>query len=330
MNEAAQTPLRKLFPELSACAERWLDVGGGHEIRYELSGAEDGIPVVFLHGGPGSGCKGDHRRFFDPARYRICLFDQRGTGASRPFGRLENNDTWTIIQDIEAIREALGVERWVVFGGSWGATLALLYAETRPERVSALVLRGAFLARQRDLEWYIGIGLKRILPDVWEQFEDALPAGVAPMIDRAAGAVLDGDRETALKMALAWERLTGEAVGYSLPEPLSGFTSPDADSETLARLLTKTSIEMHYARHRYFLKDNQILDDLGKVPEVPVEIVHGRRDITCLPEAGWALHRGLPGSRMTLVHTAGHLANEPGNVDALVRATDRIADRLAG
>jgi len=322
--------MRSLYPEIAADAEHWLDVGAGHQIRYELSGSPDGIPVVFLHGGPGSGCKPEHRRYFDPARYRICLMDQRGTGQSRPFGRLEGNDTGSLLADVEAVRETLGIERWVVFGGSWGGTLALLYAETYPERVLGLVLRGIFLARSRDLEWYIGIGLKRIFPDVWEAFEAAIPPGVEPMIDRAANAVLDGETETARAMARAWERLTGEAVFYSLAEPLVGATPSDADAATLDRLVTKTAIEMHYARHRYFIRENQILDDIGRVPRVPTEIVHGRRDITCLPETGWAVHRALPGSTMSLVHAAGHLAGEPGNVDALVRATDRIAGAIGG
>lgn len=337
--------LRTLYPERPSRTESWLDVGEGHEIRYETSGNPNGIPVIFFHGGPASGCKPDHRRFFDPARFHVVLMDQRGCGLSRPYGRLEGNTTQSLLSDAEAIRETLGIKSWVIFGGSWGGTLALLYAQTYPERVMGLVLRGTFLARQRDLNWYVGDGLRRMFPEAWSLLQAAVPDLVrthaAPseedflhplphFIDRCAAALLQGETDAAFAVARAWERFTGEAVGLALPAPLDGFTPVDVDPETRDRLIARTRIELYYAHHRYFIRDNQILEDLAQVPRVPTFLIHGRRDVTCMPESSWQLKCGLPHAELDLRHTTGHLANEPGNTDALIRATDRMAELLAG
>lgn len=337
--------LKGLYPELEALSEDWIEVGDGHAIRYETSGNPNGIPVIFFHGGPASGCKPDHRRFFDPARYHVVLMDQRGCGRSRPYGLLEGNTTHNLLADAEAIREALGIRSWVIFGGSWGGTLALLYAQSFPERVMGLILRGTFLARQRDLSWYVGDGLRRMFPEAWSQLDAAVPNAIrthaAPseedflhalphFIDRGAQAVLHGDDDLAFSVSRAWERFTGEAVGLALPTPLDGFTPQDVDTETRQRLVARTRIELHYAHHRYFIRDNQILDEIARVPRVPTFLIHGRRDVTCMPETSWQLKQALPHAELELLHTTGHLANEPENTDALIRATDRMAALLVG
>ncbi|NNM00834.1 MAG: prolyl aminopeptidase [Gammaproteobacteria bacterium] len=308
--------MRTLYPEIEPDMAATLDVDG-HQVYYEVCGNPDGMPVVFLHGGPGSGCKPYHRQFYDPERYRIVLVDQRGSGRSTPYGRIEDNTTADLIADLEAIRGTLAIPRWLVVGGSWGATLALLYAEQHPKAIEGLILRGTFLARDIDLEWYLGGGVTRLFPDAWARFSERFGHSLArDLIDRCAAAVLEGDRETQLAATEAWADWTGELVMFSLNTP---EREPPGDPD---RMIAKAGIEMHYARNRYFISDNQILQDIGRLPAVPVTIIHGRRDITCTPEAAWRLHRAIPGSRLTMLRDAGHLAGETPMIDALVQATD--------
>lgn len=317
--------MRELYPVIEPTQHFMLQTVGRHAVYVEECGNPRGIPVVFLHGGPGSGCKPYHRQFFDPTRYRIVLFDQRGCGRSTPQGETIDNTTSHLLADMEAIRERLEIDRWVLFGGSWGATLALLYAQACPGRVLAQVLRGTFLARQRDLDWFFARGVNAIFPDYWEETLAALGAGENPdIIDAAYERMHGGDPDTARRTAKAWSAWTGRIVTYLLPEGAAG--EPAVQEE--GRLLNEVRIETHYARHRYFLQDDQILRAADRLPAVPTCIVHGRRDLTCTLESSWALHRALPGSRLTILREAGHLASEPQMIDALVAATDRLAEML--
>ena len=323
--------MRTLYPEIKSNQEQWLAVGSEHEIRFETSGNPNGIPVLFFHGGPASGCKPDHRRFFDPEKYHIVLFDQRGCGQSRPYGRLIENTTDDLLEDAERIRRELNIDSWLIFGGSWGGTLGLLYAERFPERTAALVIRGCFLARNRDLDWYFGDGVRGLYPEAHDEllrtlFIDGTDPN-EPVVDALASQILGADEGRAFQLACAWERFTSTLVSMALSESFK-FDPPKATDER-TKLLSKVRIEMHYARHRYFIEDNQILTNISRLPAVPVYLIHGRRDVTCLPEASWELHRAIANSSLKICHNAGHLANEAENVHALLLATDDVARRLA-
>lgn len=314
--------MRALYPLDEPRRTARLDVGDGHAVYAEESGAADGIPVVFLHGGPGSGCKPSHRQSFDPARYRVFLFDQRGCGRSTPFGEIRANTTWHLVRDLEILREWAGVERWLLFGGSWGGALALAYAETHPGRVLGMVLRGTFLARARDMDWFLGAGAGRLLPRAWEAFVNAT-RDVGQDIPSLHAAVCGQDEARALRIAQAWSMWSTEVVMYAFD------SSPQEAPPPAAELLGKTRLELHYANAGYFLRDNQLLADIARVPPVPVTLIHGQRDITCAPEAGWAVHRALPWSTLEMLRTAGHLSSEPSVQDALIRAADAMAVELS-
>lgn len=316
--------MRTLYPPLEPTTIESLDVGDGHRLHVEQCGRPDGIPVVFLHGGPGGGCKADHRQFFDPAHYRVFLVDQRGAGRSQPLGGVMANTTHHLIADLELIRRRYGVDRWLLFGGSWGAALALAYAQACPERVSAMILRGTFLARQRDVAWFFGDGANRLLPREWARFEAAVQA--PPGVDLAAflhAGIFADDAQRVERIARAWEAWSGAVVMYSLDEAGTGSAGGALESA-----IAKARIEMHYARHGYFLEDDQLLGAADRLPQVPTIIVHGARDITCPSESAWAVHRALPGSRLEILHTAGHLSSEKPMIDALIRATDELVERL--
>ena len=315
--------MRSLHPINDPLVSEWLSVGDGHEIYVEEAGNRDGIPAIFLHGGPGSGCKGSHRGFFDPDRYRIILFDQRGAGRSRPLGRVEHNTTPDLIADMERIRDRFGVERWLLFGGSWGAALALAYAETHPDKVLGMVLRGAFLARERDVAWFFGDGARRLLPGAWETFVGAVGADQsADLMTYLHASVFGGDPDAAERVARAWSQWSGEVVTFAIDEPEHEAPEP---AETV---LAKTRIELHYAKNRYFLHRDELLANAAKLPDVPVTIIHGQRDLTCTADSSWALHRAIPGSQIKILRTAGHLSGETPMVDALVDASDAMADRI--
>lgn len=323
--------MHSLYPEIEPRQAGLLDVGDGHHIHFEDCGAEAGIPVVFLHGGPGSGCKAYHRRFFDPARYRIVLFDQRGAGRSQPRGRLEANSTQALVGDMERLRAHLGIERWVLFGGSWGATLAMVYAQHHPERVLARVLRGSFLARPRDLEWFLEDGASRLFPEHWARLVESVPeAERRDLVAAFHRRVVQGSEAERRSAALAWSHWAGKVVTWTLPAAQQTPDSAPEDDAAWARLLADTGIEVHYAVNRYFLQPDQILRHAGAGPEVPTTIIHGRRDLTCTFESGWLLHRAIPGSRLVTLPESGHLANEPAMIDALVQATDELARTLDG
>jgi proline iminopeptidase len=311
--------MRSPYPATAPRLAEKIDVGDGHQVYFEESGNAAGIPVVFLHGGPGSGCKPGHRQFFAPEKYRSVLVDQRGSGWSLPFGAVAANSTPRLAADLEQIRRRLGIERWVLFGGSWGAALALYYAETYPERVLGMVLRGTFLARRRDVDWFFTAGASRMLPRAWSEFKQVV--GDPPdMIEYLHETVFGDDTAAAEQAARAWARWSQEVVTYAID------SVGDADEESLSAVMGKTRIEMHYAVNGYFMAENQLLEDVHRLARMPVTIIHGQRDLTCTPDAAWALHRAIEGSSLRILRTAGHLSGEAAMTDALLDAADEMAE----
>ncbi|MGQ0701175.1 MAG: prolyl aminopeptidase [Panacagrimonas sp.] len=314
-----------LYPALEPYRAAWLAVDGGHEIFFEESGCADGVPIVFLHGGPGSGCTPAQRRFFDPAFYRVVLFDQRSCGRSRPAGRLETNTTADLVADIERLRDHLGIERWVVFGGSWGSTLALAYARAFPRRVRALVLRGVFLGRKSEVEAF-AYGLRGFLPEAWAELagrfriHDEHQARNEDLAQRCAETILTGSPDEARAVAAAWSRLESEAMAMTAP----GSTS----SASTDPLSTRMRVYMHYLANRYFLRDGELLEGLDALRDIPTDIVQGRLDPVCPPVTAWELAQRLPQARLVWVAGAGHGAFEPALSRALVSATDALRERL--
>jgi proline iminopeptidase len=296
-----------------------------HRIYVEECGNPKGIPVLFLHGGPGSGCKPHHRRFFDPACYRIILLDQRGAGRSTPQGELSHNTTADLVRDLEYLRQQLDIGRWLLFGGSWGATLALRYAQKHPAKVSGLVLRGSFLGRRRDLDWFVGEdGVRRIYPEPWEQLLAVLPDSerTDPLV--ALYRCVTGRDELARRRATrAWELWSSRVV-------LGGeFDAARLNEHVSAEGVNRACIELHYAVNGYFLEENEILAGCGRIAHLPAIILHGRRDLVCPVESAWNLHRGLPEAELRILPEAGHIAEGEAMIDALVDATDAMARRLA-
>ena len=312
--------MRELYPTIEPFQQGYLKVSDLHEIYYEQSGSPGGSPVVFVHGGPGGGTEPLHRQFFDPAAYRIVLFDQRGSGKSRPHACLDENTTWDLVADMERLREALGIERWVVFGGSWGSTLSLAYAETHPDRVKALVIRGIFLIRPKEIGWFYQEGASFIYPDAWEQYLAPIPPEERGDLVAAYYKRLSSDdpvvRAQAAKAWSLWEGTTSKLR----PDPkLIERSSGDAFAQALAR------IECHYFVHgAFFRHPDQLLDDVERIRHIPAVIVQGRYDVVCPMISAWDLHRRWPEADFHIVPDAGHAATEPGTTDKLVEATDRF------
>jgi len=311
---------RTLYPDFEPYKSGMLEVGDGHSLYWELSGNPAGKPVVFLHGGPGGGSSAEHRRQFDPARYNILVFDQRGAGRSTPHAGLEANTTWHLVDDIERLREMVGVEKWMVFGGSWGSTLALAYAETHPERVSELVLRGIFLFAQYELDWlYQEGGASSIYPDKWDEFVAPIPeAERGDLIEAYRKRLTGSDRPEQLIAAKAWSKWEGETVTL-LPnaEVIEEFTEDD-------KAIAVARIENHYMAAKGWFEPGQLLRDAHKLKDIPGVIVQGRHDSCTPPRAAWALKQAWPEVELNIVPDGGHLYNEPGILDGLVRATDRF------
>jgi proline iminopeptidase len=315
--------LRELYPERQAFETQLLKLDSGHSVYYEQVGNKSGIPVLFLHGGPGSGCNENHRRYFDPDKYHIILFDQRGCNRSLPNGFVEENSTQDLLNDIESIRKALNLDKWVLFGGSWGATLSLLYAEAFPQYVSGIILRGAFLARQCDFDWFAKSGVNKIFPDYWDEFMSYFQAEEKKYpITTLHKRIFSEDKQTQIEAAKTWALWAGRVVTHSLTNDYV------LDVEDEDKLISEVKIEMHYAKHKYFINENEILENIAKVPDVPVTIIHGRKDLTCLPESSWSIHKALPQSKLVHVAEAGHLASEPAMINALIEATDEMAELL--
>ncbi|MFC8530676.1 prolyl aminopeptidase [Nocardia sp. NPDC057227] len=317
--------MRAVYPPITPHDSGLLAVGDGQQLYWEVSGNPAGKPVVFLHGGPGGGTAPFHRRFFDPAAYRIVLVDQRGCGRSTPHvadgADLAVNTTPHLIADIEALRTRLGIERWQVFGGSWGSTLALAYAQRYPERVTELVLRGIFLLRRKEIDWYYNGSAGYLYPEEWERFLAPVPESDrdGDLVEAYHRLLHSPDEELALRAAVAWSTWEG-ATSSLLPQP-------DRVAETAEPrfALAFARIENHYFRHGGFLDEGQLLRDIGALADVPGVIVQGRHDVVCPATSAWELHRAWPGSVLHVVDDAGHAAAEPGTVHRLVEATDRFA-----
>jgi proline iminopeptidase len=315
--------MRFLYPPVEPHAEGLLDVGDGHRIHWEVSGNPEGKPVVFLHGGPGSGCVPMQRRLFDPAAYRIVLFDQRGCGRSTPSVRepdtgLAANTTWHLVADMETLRVHLDVERWQLFGGSWGATLAMAYAQAFPERVSEVVLRGVFLLRERELDWMYRGGAGNLFPEAWAQFASLVPDG--DVLTGYHRLVNDADPAVRAKAAAAWSNWEGATVSLTPNPGLQATYANPAFAVPFAR------IALHYFTHAGWLEPDQLVRDAGKLAGIPGRIVQGRYDAVCPPVTAWDLHRAWPDSTLQLLPQAGHAVTDRGVLDALLAATDEFRE----
>ena len=310
-----------LYPPLEPFDQRMLDVGDGHRLYVEQCGHPEGIPVVVLHGGPGGGCSPAMRRYFDPASYRVVLFDQRGCGRSRPHASVQDNTTWHLVADIERIRTTLGIDRWAVFGGSWGATLALIYAQTHPERAAALILRGVFLMTQAELAWFYGGGAGRFFPDLWARFTDPIPSDEhGDLIAAYHRRLFCGDTVIETRHARAWA--AWENALAAIDQRGLGGEGPADYARAFARL------ENHYFINAGFLEhDGQILARLDRLRDIPGHIVQGRYDMICPPESAWRLADGWARSELHFVPMAGHALSEPGITSELVRLTNALRHR---
>ena len=307
-----------LYSQIEPFDQRMLDVGDGHRLYVEQCGHPQGAPVIVLHGGPGGGCSPAMRRYFDPAHYRIILFDQRGCGRSRPHASVTANTTWHLVADIERIREALGIDRWIVFGGSWGATLALVYGETHPDRAVHLVLRGVFLATQGELDWFYGGGAGAFWPDRWREFVSPVPEDErADLIAAYHKRLFSGDTVEEVRFARAW--VAWENALASLESHGPGGDAPGDYARAFARL------ENHYFTHNAFLEeDGQILRDIARLDGVPGTIVQGRLDMICPPVSAWRLAERWRRSDLRMIPVAGHALSEPGISAELMRVMDTL------
>ena len=314
------TERRTLYPAIEPYSTGFLPVSELHQMYYEECGNPQGKPVVFLHGGPGAGCSPKARQFFDPAVYRIVLFDQRGCGRSKPHAELTDNSTWHLVADIEQLREHLGIARWQVFGGSWGSTLALAYAQTHPTRVSELVLRGIFMLRRWELEWFYQKGCDALFPDAWDDYLKAIPqAEQGDLISAYHRRLTSPDEATRLAAARAWSVWEG-ATSFLFQDP-GHIASSSEDLFALAF----ARIECHYfVNAGFFDVDGQLLRDVHRLRDIPAVIVQGRYDVVCPPRSAWDLHRAWPQADLRIVPDAGHSAFEPGITHELIVATDRF------
>jgi proline iminopeptidase len=315
---AASFPMRTRYPAIEPNQTGFIPVTHQHKIYWEESGNPQGKPVVFLHGGPGSGTEPSHRCFFDPAAYRIILFDQRGCGKSTPHACLEENTTWDLVADMEKIRTLLKIDQWVIFGGSWGSTLALAYAETHPDRVLGLILRGIFLGTEAELHWFYQAGAHFIYPDAYEKY-------IAPIPEKERGQLMkayhkrltSSDPEVRKKYAHTWSAWEAAALRLIFDPSLFSQFTEEHRADAIAR------IECHYFLNRCFFKTDQwLLEHISAIRHIPAKIIHGRYDIVCPFHSAWQLHKAWPEAHLQIIPDAGHAASEPGITDALIRATD--------
>lgn len=313
-----------LYPDIKPYADHRLKVDAPHELYIEESGNPDGIPVVVVHGGPGGGCEDYYRRFFDAERYRIILFDQRGAGRSTPLAELEGNNTQALVEDLERIRHFLGIDQWVLFGGSWGSTLSLVYAETHPDQVLALILRGIFLCRPQDIHWFYQEGASRIFPDYWQDYLSVIPEEERGDLVSAYYRRLTSPNELEqIQAAKAWSVWEGRcATLHPNPRVVEHFGHPHV-AIALAR------IECHYFMNNAFLEPDQIVRDAGRLKGIPGHIVHGRYDMVCPLDNAQALTEAWPEADFAIIRDAGHSASEPAIVDALMIACEKVAERYA-
>lgn len=309
-----------LFPDINPYKQHQLAVDDLHTLYIEESGNAQGIPVLFIHGGPGGGTSGTHRKFFDPEKYRIILFDQRGCGQSTPHAELTDNTTQNLISDIEQIREHLNIDQWLLFGGSWGSTLSLLYAESHPERVSGMILRGIFLCRKRDIHWFYQEGASAIFPDYWQEYQKVIPPQERGDMLQAYHKRLTSENDIArMSAAKAWSIWEGRCSTLNPNnDVVDHFGAPHI-------ALAMARIEAHYFINNAFIDTNQIIRDAHKIQHIPTVIVHGRYDMVCPIEQAFALQQVLPQAELHIVRDAGHSAFEPGITDNLIKATKQFS-----
>jgi proline iminopeptidase len=312
--------MKTLYPEIEPFDTGRLKVSPVHELYYEQVGNPKGKPAVFLHGGPGGGLSPDYRRYFNPEVYRLVLFDQRGSGKSTPHASLEENTTWDLVADIERLRKHFGIERWLVFGGSWGSTLSLAYAQTHPDRVNALVLRGIFLCRPKEITWFYQEGASAIFPDVWEKYLNEIPeAERGDLLHAYHRRLMSDDEAVRLKAAKAWSIWEG-STSKLIPDQslIDHFAEPHM-------ALSLALIECHYfVNNVFFPSSNYLIENVDKIRHIPSIIVQGRYDVVCPMMSAWELHRAWPEAELRVIPDAGHSISEPGIIDALVKATDRF------
>jgi proline iminopeptidase len=314
-----------LFPEIKPYTDYRLAVDNTHSLYVEECGDPQGIPVLFIHGGPGAGCESYHRRFFDPDVYRIILFDQRGCGRSTPHACVENNTTQDLVSDMEKLRERLKLDKWALFGGSWGSTLALAYAQTHPDKVSGMILRGIFLCRPQEIKWFYQDGASRIFPDHWQAFIAPIPENERDNLLKAHHKRLMGDDDIArMASAKAWSVWEGRASTLRPKQDVIAFFASPHTALSLA------TIEAHYFINDSFLKPNQLIKNADRLKDIPATIVHGRYDMVCPIVSAWELHRAWENSVLQIIPEAGHSATEPGIIDALVKASFELAVMLGG
>ena len=320
-NSGQKRAVHYLYPPVEPFDQRQMDVGDGHIVYYEQSGNPDGLPVIVVHGGPGGGCSPAMRRYFDPTVYRIILFDQRGCGRSRPHASVTANTTWHLVADMERIRTALGIDTWIVFGGSWGATLSLLYAQAHPESTVCLILRGVFLMRQSELDWFYGGGAGHFWPEPWKRFVGLIPEEErGDLIEAYHRRLFCGDRATEVKFARSWA--SWENALASVYSTGSGGEPPADYARAFSRL------ENHYFRNRGFLEtDGQILANMDRIQHIPGYIVQGRYDMICPPRSAFELAERWERATLRIIRNAGHALSEPGISAELVRIMDELARR---
>ncbi len=316
--------MHTFYPESHPYVSHSLAVDALHTLHIDEFGNPAGIPVLFVHGGPGAGCEAAHSRFFHPERYRIILFDQRGCGRSTPHAELSDNTTQHLVADMEAIREHLKIDRWLLFGGSWGSTLSLVYAESHPERVLGLILRGIFLCRPREIDWFYQEGASRLFPDEWEHYLAPIDEAERGDLLHAYHRLLNGDNEMArMAAAKAWSLWEGRTSNLQMNKAVVDHFGNPFTALALAR------IENHYFVNNTFLEPDQILRDAGRLKGIPGVIVQGRYDVVCPAESAWALHKAWPEAQLKIIPDAGHSAFEPGITNALIQAADDFSERLA-
>lgn len=315
--------MRTFYPRIKPYATHHLNVDDIHTLYVEEAGSPEGVPVLFVHGGPGGGCSENDRRFFDPEKYRIILFDQRGCGRSKPHAELAGNDTHALIGDMEKIRVLLGVKQWVLFGGSWGSTLSLLYAQAHADRVLGMILRGIFLCRKEDIQWFYQYGASRIFPDFWQSFVDAIPEVERGDLLSAYYRRLTGEDDLVrMSAAKAWSVWEGRCASLHPNPSLVTHLGNPRNALAMAR------IEAHYFMNNAFLSENEILAHVDKLRDIPSVIIHGRYDMVCPLDQAYELHHAWPDSVLEVVRDAGHASSEPGTLDALVQATDNFLSTL--
>jgi len=315
--------MEKLFNVIKPYVSHHLQADDLHTLYIEECGNPAGVPVVFLHGGPGAGCAPYHRRYFDPDIYRIILFDQRGCGKSTPHACLEENTSWHLVADIELIREHLHIEKWLVFGGSWGSTLGLLYAQTHPDSVSGLILRGIFLARDKDVQWFYQEGARRIFPDYWQKFIEPIPESERGDMLAAYSRQLTGENEIQqMRAAKAWSIWEGMTATLQTDKAVIDSFSHSHTALSVAR------IECHYFMHQCWLEPNQLINNMDKIRHIPGYIVQGRYDVICPVEQAWELSTAWPEAQLSIIEDAGHAIVEAGITQALLKITREMSDRL--